>query len=172
MPVRKTDVEARPRRAWRGLQARCEAAGSSIPWSISRKSPLSCSGSSASKRSQTPRSLRIIHRQVVEVDLADLDALVGEPVLDALLGLGDLKCVLRGVRVDEERHLVAQALHLEKPLAAENGEQVLLLLGQLHGRHRPALPAVLSVVGKNRISLGVLAASVLATRCDKTLWRR
>ena len=137
--------------------------GSSMPWSISRKSSLSWSGSSCEDALPDAALLEDLDRQVVEVDLEDADAVLGrELVLDPLLRLRDRERVLGRVRVDEERDLVAQALHLQEALAAEHREQVLLLLGQVVGVIAQPLPS--AAVGKKRMSLGVRAPSTSATR--------
>ena len=59
----------------------------------------------------------------------------------------DREGVLRVVGVDEERHLVAQALHLEEPLTAEHREQVLFLSRQLGWCHGTALRVASSLIG-------------------------
>src|SRR5690606_9194644 len=72
--------------------------------------------------------------QVVEVDLAHGDAVLRrELALDALLSLRHREGRHGWVGVDEERDLVAQALHLKEALPAEDSEQVLLLLVDIGG---------------------------------------
>ena len=126
---------------------------------------MSWSGSTLEDALPDAALLEDLDRQVVEVDLADRDAvLVASLVLIRFFACATASDASGGVGVDEERDLVAQALHLEEALAAEHREQVLLLLGQvgrLHQRSR-------LLVGKKRMSLGVRALSTAATRSDST----
>ena len=129
---------------------------------------MSCSGSIGEDPVPDAPLLEELDRQVVEVDLEDRDPGVGQPVLDPLLGRRDGERVLGRIRVDEERDLVAQALHLQEAPAAEHREQVLLLLGQGLRDHCAAPCTPVCWVGKNRRSLGVRALSTAATRSDST----
>src|SRR5205085_2343985 len=108
--------------------------------------------------------LQDVDRQVVEVHLAHRDAVLSrEPGLDPLLRLRHCEGRLGGVRIDEERNLVAEALHLEEALAAEDGEQMPLLLVQVGRLHQAAL-----LVGKKRTSLGARSLSKATSRSDRT----
>ena len=60
----------------------------------------------------------------------------GELVFDPLLCLSDLQRILWVEGIDEEWHLIAQALHLKEALSAHHIEQVLFVLDHCVVRHR------------------------------------
>ena len=80
----------------------------------------------------------MLHRQVVEVDLMTSIPALASRFLMRFLAAAIASASSARIRVDEERDLVAQALHLQEALAAEHGEQVLFLLRQRFLAHSAA----------------------------------
>ena len=110
--------------------------------------------------------LEQVDAKLVKVDLGTLmPNSVSSLSLNTLPRLRDVKRPCRVIVVDEASDLVAETLHLEEALATEHStEQVVLLLGQCRFGlrwHQTTL------VGKKRMSLGVLLLKNSPTRADR-----
>ena len=89
--------------------------------------------------------LKQFHTKIVEVDLQDADAVLVQFARQLADCPGHLHCVLRRIRADEKRDLVAQPLHFQEAFTGDHLVQMFIALGRgqfLSCQHKP--PSTLS----------------------------